>query len=88
MKKNTHIGSSFDEFLEEEGILDECKAEAAKRIFIWQLEEEMKKQQLTKEAIAKRMHTSRAAVDRILDSCKAIYAAIFNSCCKSSWQVS
>ena len=67
MAKNKHIGSSFDDFLEEEGILEECKEEAAKRVLVWQLEQEMKKQHLTKEEIAKRMHTSRAAVDRILD---------------------
>ncbi len=66
MKKN-YIGSSFDDFLEEEGILEECKDEAAKRVLVWQLEKEMKKQHLTKEEVARRMHTSRAAVNRILD---------------------
>lgn len=68
--KNKHIGSSFDDFLEEEGILEECKEEAAKRVLVWQLEQEMKKQNLTKEEVAKRMHTSRAAVNRILDPSK------------------
>lgn len=65
--KKKHIGSSFDDFLEEEGILEECKEEAAKRVLVWQLEQEMKKQNLSKEEIAKRMHTSRAAVNRVLD---------------------
>ncbi|MBA3721610.1 MAG: XRE family transcriptional regulator [Parachlamydiaceae bacterium] len=65
--KKKHIGSSFDEFLEEEEILEECKEEAAKRVLVWQLEQEMKKQNLTKEEVAKRMHTSRAAVNRVLD---------------------
>lgn len=65
--KHKYIGSNFDEFLEEEGILEECKEEAAKRVLVWQLEEEMKKQHLTKEEFAKRMHTSRAAANRILD---------------------
>lgn len=68
--KKKHIGSSFDDFLEEEGILEECKEEAAKRVLIWQLEQEMKKQHLTKEEVAKRMHTSRAAVNRVLDPTK------------------
>jgi antitoxin HicB len=67
MTKNKHIGSSFDDFLEEEGILEESKDEASKRVMVWQLEKEMKKQHLTKEEFAKRMHTSRAAADRILD---------------------
>ena len=65
--KKKHIGSSFDDFLEEEGILEECKEEAAKRVLVWQLEQEMKKQNLSKEEVAKRMHTSRAAVNRVLD---------------------
>lgn len=68
--KKKHIGSSFDDFLEEEGILEECKEEATKRVLVWQLEQEMKKQNLTKEEVAKRMHTSRAAVNRVLDPSK------------------
>lgn len=67
MAKHKHMGSSFDDFLEEEGILEECKEEAAKRVLVWQLVQEMRKQHLTKEEFAKRMHTSRAAVNRILD---------------------
>jgi antitoxin HicB len=65
--KKKHIGSKFDDFLEEEGILEECKEEAAKRVLVWQLEQEMKKQNLSKEEVAKRMHTSRAAVNRVLN---------------------
>jgi antitoxin HicB len=65
--KKKHVGSSFDDFLEEEGILEECKEEAAKRVLVWQLEQEMKKQHLSKEEVAKRMHTSRAALNRVLD---------------------
>ncbi len=65
--KKKHVGSSLDDFLEEEGILEECKEEAAKRVLVWQLEQEMKKQHLSKEEVAKRMHTSRAALNRVLD---------------------
>ena len=67
MAKHKHVGSNFDSFLEEEGILDECKEEAAKRGLVWRLEKEMEKQHLTKEEFAQRMHTSRAAVNRVLD---------------------
>lgn len=70
MSKKKHLGSSFDDFLEEEGILKECKEEAAKRIVVWQLEQEIQKQHLTKDEFAKRMHTSRAAANRILDPSK------------------
>ena len=64
-KKN--IGSSFDDFLQEEAILDETTAIALKRVISWQIAEEMKAQQLTKTTLAKRMHTSRAALNRLLD---------------------
>ena len=64
-KKN--IGSSFDDFLKEEAILEEVTAVALKRVIAWQIAEAMKAQQLTKTELAKRMHTSRAALNRLLD---------------------
>jgi antitoxin HicB len=64
-KKN--IGSSFDDFLKEEAMLEEVTAVAMKRVIAWQIAQEMKVQQLTKTALAKRMHTSRAALNRLLD---------------------
>ena len=64
-KKN--IGSSFDDFLKEEAMLEEVTAVAMKRVISWQIAQEMKAQQLTKTALAKRMHTSRAALNRVLD---------------------
>ena len=62
-----HIGSSFDDFLKEEASLEEATAVAIKRVIAWQIAEQMKAQQLTKTALAKRMHTSRAALNRLLD---------------------
>jgi antitoxin HicB len=67
MKKKKHIGSSFDDFLEEEGLLGEATAVAAKRTFVFQLEKEMKRQKIDKSEFAARLETSRSAVDRILD---------------------
>jgi len=64
---NKHIGSNFDDFLKEEGILAETEAIAVKRVIAYQVEEMMKERQLTKKAMAERMHTSRAALDRLLD---------------------
>jgi predicted XRE-type DNA-binding protein len=64
-KKN--IGSSFDDFLKEEAMLEDVTAVAMKRVISWQIAHEMKAQQLTKTALAKRMHTSRAALNRLLD---------------------
>lgn len=64
-KKN--IGGSFDDFLQEEAILEDATAVALKRVIAWQIGEEMKAQKMTKTELAKRMHTSRAALNRLLD---------------------
>jgi antitoxin HicB len=64
-KKN--VGSSFDDFLNEEALLEDATAVALKRVIAWQIAEEMKAQQITKTELAKRMHTSRAALNRLLD---------------------
>ncbi|MES2273212.1 MAG: Fis family transcriptional regulator, partial [Chlamydiota bacterium] len=65
MKKNKHIGSNFDDFLEEEGILEEIEEVVAKKIFVFQMEKEMMRQKIDKAELAQRMETSRSAVDRI-----------------------
>lgn len=65
--KNAHIGSSFDDFLAEEAMPEETTAIAMKRVIAWQIEQEMKAQKLTKTTLAKKMHTSRAALNRLLD---------------------
>lgn len=67
MNNNPHIGSSFDELLEEDNILDEVNSIALKRIFAWQIEQAMKENGLTKTEMASRMNTSRATIDRLLD---------------------
>lgn len=64
-KKN--IGSSFDDFLQEESLLESSTAVALKRVIAWQIDQEMKAQKLTKTEPTKRMHTSRAALNRLLD---------------------
>jgi DNA-binding Xre family transcriptional regulator len=64
---NPHIGSSLDELLEEDAVLEEVTAVAIKRVVAWQIAQEMKAQQLTKTALAQKMHTSRAALNRLLD---------------------
>lgn len=67
MADNRHIGSSFDDFLAEQGMLAETEAVATKRVIAWQIAERMKAENLSKKALAKRMNTSRPAVDRLLD---------------------
>lgn len=63
----SHIGSSFDDFLREEKLLDGVEAAAVKRVLAFQVEQEMKQRQLSKTEMASRMKTSRAAVERLLD---------------------
>jgi DNA-binding Xre family transcriptional regulator len=67
-KKNPRKGSSFESFLEEEGILEDVTMAATKRVLAWRIAELMKKQHMSKSQMAKRMNTSRAAVDRLLDA--------------------
>jgi hypothetical protein len=64
---NKHRGTDFDAFLEDEGLLAEAEAAAAKRVLAYQFETAMKKKHLSKISMAKRMQTSRSALDRLLD---------------------
>ena len=66
-KTMDHSGSSFDSFLEQEGVREEVEAVAIKRVLAWQLEQAMQKQQKTKQAMARQLHTSRSQLDRLLD---------------------
>lgn len=66
-KQNPHRGSSFDEFLREDGIYEEVTAKALKRVIAWKLDQARKAQKITKKAMAKRMNTSRSSLDRLLD---------------------
>ncbi|MCH6548825.1 MAG: XRE family transcriptional regulator [Proteobacteria bacterium] len=62
-----NIGSDFDEFLVEEGLLEEATAVAVKRFIAFQLAEKMSETNLSKAEMARRMETSRSALDRLLD---------------------
>jgi DNA-binding Xre family transcriptional regulator len=66
-KTNSRRGSSFDDFLKKEGIYHEVVAQAEKEVLAWKLQAAMKEKKLTVSALAKKMHTSRAAINRILD---------------------
>jgi len=67
MKKNKHIGSSFDEFLQEEGLLAEAEAAAIKRVIAHEIKKEMIERHLSKSALSRQMRTSRSSLDRLLD---------------------
>jgi hypothetical protein len=71
MSTNPHFGSSFEDFLKEEGIYDEATAHAIKRVITWQIQQAMKAQGITKIEMARRMRTSRTQVDRLLDPTNA-----------------
>jgi antitoxin HicB len=66
-KKNPHWGSTVDEFLAEEGMLEELRAVAIKEVIAWQIGQAMKKKKLSKNKMAALMETSRAQLDRLLD---------------------
>jgi len=64
---NNAIGSAFESFLEEEGIREEVESGAVKKIIALQMRDRLQADRLTKSELAERLHTSRAAVDRLLD---------------------
>ena len=61
------MNSDFDEFLVDDGIYEEVNDIAIKRVIAYQLEEEMKAQNITKTKMAELMNTSRAVVNRLLN---------------------
>jgi DNA-binding Xre family transcriptional regulator len=67
MKKNRHLGSNFDDFLSKQGLLADAEAVAIKRVVAFQVAQMMKKQRVSKTDMARRMKTSRSALDRLLD---------------------
>jgi antitoxin HicB len=66
-RKNPHLGSSFENWLEDTGIREEVTAAAIKAVIARQLASEMKKKKITKQRMAQLMKTSRAQIDRLLD---------------------
>lgn len=67
MSGHRHIGGDFDEFLRAEGLLDDAEAVATKRVIAFQIAREMERAHITKSEMARRMGTSRPAVERLLD---------------------
>ena len=67
MKKNKHIGSPFDDFLQEEGLLAGAEATAIKRVIAHQIQTEMAERDISKSTLARMMQTSRSSLDRLLD---------------------
>ncbi len=64
---NKYNGSNFDDFLAEEGILEEVSVRAQKRLLALQLADIMRDTRITKTALAQKMNTSRSQIDRLLD---------------------
>lgn len=67
-KANPHVGSDFEDFLREEGRLEEATALAVKRVLAWEFEQAMKKANVSQAEMARRMNTSRAVIRRLLDA--------------------
>ncbi len=67
MMNRKYVGSNFDEFLEEEDLLAAAEAVAVKRVVAFQISQLMESYNISKTVMAKRMKTSRAALERLLD---------------------
>jgi predicted DNA-binding protein (UPF0251 family) len=70
-RRNPHRGQKFDDFLAEDRMLEEVSVAAMKRVLAMEIERLMTAQRMTKVELAKRMRTSRAALDRLLDPTNA-----------------
>ena len=66
-KRNKHMGSSLEDFLKEEGVPEETRAAVLKETPAWQVRQAMEKDKISKVEMARRMNTSRAALDRLLN---------------------
>ena len=67
MTVNKHLGSTFDSFLEEDGIKDEVELRALKKMLAGRIATRMERETITRTVLARRMHTSRTLVNRLLD---------------------
>jgi predicted XRE-type DNA-binding protein len=65
--KQIALGSSFDDFLEEQNMLSEVESLATKRVIAYQIQESMEQKKISKTEMAKRMGTSRSSLNRLLD---------------------
>jgi len=80
----THIGGHFDDFLRDEGILDEAEAIMAKRVIAYQIAQEMERAHISHSELARRMKTSRSAVDRLLDPANPSVTLVTLECAASA----
>jgi|GEM_PF-4358847 len=74
--KKKHVGSKFDDFLAEEGFLEEAESVAAKRVFVFQIEKEMKKQKIDKSEFAVMLETI-CCIWKCFTSCYKSYIVIY-----------
>nr|VFJ99360.1 MAG: Helix-turn-helix domain-containing protein [Candidatus Kentron sp. LFY] len=64
---NPHTGGNFDDFLEEDGILEEVSAKARKRLLSMQLADIMREKHITANILARRLNTSPFQLEQLLD---------------------
>lgn len=67
MERKKHIGSSFEEFLEQENILEEVNVAAVKAVIARNLKEHMEKHDISQTKMAEQLKTSRSGLQRLLD---------------------
>ena len=65
--KRKNKGSTLDSLLREDGIYEDVTSAAIKRVLARQLEAAMQQKSLSRAEMARQMHTSRAALNRLLD---------------------
>jgi len=66
MTTSKHMGQTFDQFLQENGIYEEVQLRALKKTISHQIKMLMHKENIKKSELANRMGTSRSSLERLL----------------------
>ncbi len=64
---NKYLGTKFDDFLSEEGILEECKEIAVRRVLAYLIRQLMQENRLSKKMMAEKIQVSHSTLNRLLD---------------------
>lgn len=67
-RKHPNLGGTLTDLLDEDGSRDAVESAAVKRVVSLQIADAMERRNVSKAELARRMRTSRVAVDRLLDT--------------------
>ena len=66
--KNKNIGTKFDVLLNDQSLLTQAQAVAVSRVFAWELEYYIAKENVSKTTIARSLDIGRRAIGRVINT--------------------